>query len=59
MVLLSEDKFSVIQAAILGSILATLLLCLGMCFFVGGWKRDEQNFDETISEVGSGLLLTA
>ncbi|TVY27954.1 Vacuolar calcium ion transporter [Lachnellula hyalina] len=59
MVLLSEDKFSVIQAAILGSILATLLLCLGMCFFVGGLKRAEQKFDDTISEVGSGLLLTA
>lgn len=59
MVLLSENKFSVIQAAILGSILATLLLCLGMCFFVGGLKRAEQKFDDTISEVGSGLLLTA
>ncbi|TVY80776.1 Vacuolar cation/proton exchanger [Lachnellula suecica] len=61
MVLLSgpETNIEVIQAAILGSILATLLLCLGMCFFVGGMKRDEQKFNETISEVGSGLLLTA
>jgi len=59
MVLLDRDQFPVIQAAILGSILATLLLCLGMCFFVGGLKRDEQKFDETVSEVGSGLLLTA
>lgn len=59
MVLLHRDEFTVIQAAILGSILATLLLCLGMCFFVGGMKRDEQEFHEVISEVGSGLLLTA
>ncbi|KAF8853173.1 Ca2+/H+ antiporter [Acephala macrosclerotiorum] len=59
MVLLKKDQYSVIQAAILGSILATLLLCLGLCFFVGGIKRDEQNFHEAISEVGSGLLLTA
>ncbi|CZR55891.1 related to vacuolar Ca2+/H+ antiporter [Phialocephala subalpina] len=32
---------------------------MGMCFFVGGMKRDEQSFHEAISEVGSGLLLTA
>ncbi|QSZ32382.1 hypothetical protein DSL72_001956 [Monilinia vaccinii-corymbosi] len=57
--LLTRDQYSVIQAAILGSILATLLLCLGMCFFVGGLTRDEQDFDEAVSEVGSGLLLTA
>lgn len=49
----------VIQAAILGSILANLLLCLGACFFVGGMNRDEQTFHEAISEVGSGLLLVA
>jgi Ca2+:H+ antiporter len=59
MVLLVKDEFPVIKAAILGSILATLLLCLGMCFFVGGLRRDEQKFDEVVSEVGSGLLLTA
>ena len=59
MVLLTRDEYSVIQAAILGSILATQLLCLGLCFFAGGLKRDEQEFEETISEVGSGLLLTA
>ncbi|KAL2060303.1 hypothetical protein VTL71DRAFT_9698 [Oculimacula yallundae] len=59
MVLLTKDQFQVIRAAILGSILATLLLCLGMCFFIGGMKRDEQTFHEAVSEVGSGLLLTA
>lgn len=59
MVLLKQGLYSVIRAAILGSILATLLLCLGMCFFVGGLKREEQTFHEQISEVGNGLLLTA
>ena len=49
----------VIRAAILGSILANLLLCLGCCFFVGGMNRHEQEFDEAVSEVGSGLLLVA
>ena len=50
---------SVIQAAILGSILTNLLLCLGLCFFVGGLKRAEQSFHATVSEIGSGLLLVA
>jgi Ca2+:H+ antiporter len=59
MVLLSRNEFVVIQAAILGSILSTMLLCMGMCFFVGGLRREEQCFDEAVGEVGNGLLLTA
>ncbi|ENH63092.1 Vacuolar cation/proton exchanger 2 [Fusarium oxysporum f. sp. cubense race 1] len=59
MVLLSKDMFFVIKAAIMGSILATMLLCLGACFFVGGMLKEEQEFNEAISEAGSGLLLTA
>ncbi|MDI1488955.1 MAG: hypothetical protein OHK93_008232 [Ramalina farinacea] len=55
------DLVGVIRAAILGSILANVLLCLGFCFFVGGVRkgRDEQHFSEVISEVGSNLLLVA
>ena len=63
MVLLHNDVnnnlIPVIRAAILGSILANLLLCLGFCFFAGGLLREEQEFDEVISEVGHGLLLMA
>ncbi|KAI9723425.1 MAG: hypothetical protein M1812_001309 [Candelaria pacifica] len=62
MVLLKTDhgqNIPIIKGAILGSILANLLLCLGMCFFVGGLTRHEQEFDEAISEVGHGLLLVA
>lgn len=55
------DLVPVIRAAILGSILANLLLCLGFCFFVGGMRtgREELHFSDVISEVGSGLLLMA
>jgi len=49
----------IIKAALLGSILANLLLCLGLCFFFGGIKRDGQEFHQAVSEVGSGLLLVA
>lgn len=63
MILIHNDNggnlLPVIQAAILGSILANLLLCLGMCFFWGGIGREEQVFHEAVSEVGSGLLLVA
>lgn len=59
LVLLFHDAYKVIQAAVLGSILATLLLCLGMCFFCGGLIYSEQSFNGAISELGSDLLLTA
>nr|OQO18122.1 hypothetical protein B0A51_13599 [Rachicladosporium sp. CCFEE 5018] len=63
MVLIKGDKagenIHIIQAAILGSILANLLLCLGLCFFVGGLFHPEQTFHEAISEVGSNLMLVA
>ena len=68
-VLIAKDKTNVppgegnleyvIQAAILGSILTNLLLCLGMCFLVGGLKHKEQTFHAVISEAGSGILLVA
>jgi Ca2+:H+ antiporter len=54
-----EKNVPVIRAAILGSILANLLLCLGFCFMVGGLKREDQVFHHAISEVGSGLMLVA
>jgi len=49
----------IIQAAILGSILTNLLLCLGLCFWVGGIRRTTQKFHPIISETGSGILLVA
>lgn len=55
----SDNLIPVIRSAILGSILANLLLCLGACFFFGGLGRNEQDFDPAISEVGNGLLLVA
>ena len=54
-----EIPITVIRAAILGSILANLLLCLGLCFIAGGIRHEEQVFHEAVSEVGSNLLLVA
>lgn len=60
-VLITSADFqeNVIKAAILGSILANMLLCLGLCFFASGMRRDESHFSEAVSEAGTGLLLTA
>ncbi|KAJ3579792.1 hypothetical protein NPX13_g775 [Xylaria arbuscula] len=55
----SENKYYIIRAAILGSILATMLLCLGLCFFAAGLRRETATFDSALSEVGTGLLLMA
>lgn len=55
----TRNLIPVVQAAIIGSIIANLLLCLGACFLVGGLKWKEQQFHAIVSEVGSGLLLVA
>lgn len=55
----NPENIPVLQAAILGSIMTNLLLCLGFCFLVGGLKNNEQKFHELMSETGSGILLVA
>jgi Ca2+:H+ antiporter len=42
---LKAGLVAVVQAALIGSILANLLLVLGMCFLVGGLKHGTQNLD--------------
>jgi len=54
-----KSLIPVIQAAILGSVLANLLFCLGLCFVAGGVRHSAQKFSKEISETGSGLLLMA
>lgn len=54
-----DSNIPVIQAAILGSILANILLCLGACFIAGGLKNNVQKFHEAVSESGTGLMMVA
>lgn len=54
-----DSNVQVLKAAVLGSILANLLLCLGFCFIAGGLKNKVQEFHEAVSEAGSGLMLVA
>ncbi|KAI4728982.1 putative vacuolar cation/proton exchanger 2 [Aureobasidium sp. EXF-10728] len=54
-----EQGVPIVQAAILGSVLANLLLCMGLCFFFGGLRRHEQTFHDVVSDTGSNLMLVA
>ncbi len=38
----SQNEIRIVQASLLGSILANLLLILGMCFLFGGLRFREQ-----------------
>lgn len=40
--LTSQNEIRIVQASLLGSILANLLLILGMCFLFGGLRFREQ-----------------
>lgn len=46
---LIQGKVTIVQASLLGSMLSNLLLVLGMCFFFGGLKHKEQEFNMTVS----------
>jgi len=37
-----QNEIRIVQASLLGSILANLLLILGMCFLIGGLRFREQ-----------------
>ncbi len=40
--LCDQNEIQIVQASLLGSILANLLLILGMCFLLGGLRFREQ-----------------
>jgi Ca2+:H+ antiporter len=50
---------TVVQAAIVGSVLGNLLLVLGLAFFVGGRRHGTQKFDSARARTMSTLLLVA
>lgn len=56
---LIQGKVTIVQASLLGSMLSNLLLVLGMCFFFGGLKHKEQEFNTTTAQTASSLLALA
>lgn len=53
---LRRCELSVVQSALVGSILSKLLLVLGLCFFAGGVRFTEQGFDETATQMHTSLM---
>ena len=45
---LAQKKILIVQTSLIGSMLSNLLLVMGMCFFFGGLKRQEQYFNITV-----------
>lgn len=52
-------ELTIVQTSLIGSVLSNLLLVLGTCFFVGGLRRQEQEFKQTAAQLNSGLLAMA
>ncbi|KAH8890475.1 calcium/proton exchanger [Thozetella sp. PMI_491] len=53
---LVKDEIRIVQASLLGSILANLLLILGMCFLLGGFRFREQIYNSTVTQMSACLL---
>lgn len=56
---LTKDEVAIVQTSLIGSILSNLLLVLGMCFLVGGYRRREQFFNTTVVDSAASLLILA
>ncbi|GAA3811702.1 calcium/proton exchanger [Nocardioides panacisoli] len=56
---LKDGLVGVVQAALIGSILANLLLVMGIAFVVGGLKHGSQAIDSTRARTISVLMLVA
>ena len=53
---LTKDEIRIVQASLIGSILANLLLILGMCFLFGGLRFREQIYNSTVTQMSACLL---
>ncbi|KAL8902930.1 MAG: hypothetical protein Q9207_004278 [Kuettlingeria erythrocarpa] len=53
---LVKNEIRIVQASLLGSILANLLLILGMCFLYGGLRFREQIYNSTVTQMSACLL---
>ncbi|KAB9006555.1 hypothetical protein FH972_026909 [Carpinus fangiana] len=53
---LAKNEIRIVQASILGSILANLLLILGMAFVLGGLRYREQIYNSTVTQMSACLL---
>lgn len=55
----TDKQFETIKGVIVGSMLANLLLCTGLCFIVGGLRYSHSKFNEAVTETAGGMMLIA
>lgn len=53
---LVKNEIRIVQASLLGSILANLLLIMGMAFLLGGLRFQEQIYNSTVTQMSACLL---
>lgn len=53
---LVKNEIRIVQASLLGSILANMLLILGMAFLLGGLRFQEQIYNSTVTQMSACLL---
>lgn len=53
---LTKNEMRIVQASLIGSILANLLLILGMSFLLGGLRFREQLYNSTVTNTSVSLL---
>lgn len=53
---LKEGHLRIVQSSLLGSILANLLLILGMSFLIGGLRYREQLYNSTVTHMSASLM---
>lgn len=56
---LVKGEVVIVQTSLIGSVLSNLLLVMGMCFFFGGLRRQEQYFNVTVAQTAASLLALA
>lgn len=56
---LVKNEIRIVQASLIGSLLANLLLILGMAFLIGGLEFQEQIYDSTVTQMSACLLALA
>lgn len=56
---LVKGEVVIVQTSLIGSVLSNLLLVMGMCFFFGGLRRQEQYFNMTVAQTAASLLALA
>lgn len=54
---LMQNQIRIVQASLIGSVLANLLLILGMSMTLGGLKFQEQIYDSLVTQMSSSLLV--